>query len=71
MESLTYGFYVNCAASVRSDLDIRLVGDLEELRLMVGTGLVDENNIAPDTGYPHNLTDLFGLEVVELGGRSK
>jgi beta-galactosidase len=30
------------------------------------TGLVDENNIAPDTGYPHDLTDLFGLEVREF-----
>jgi len=30
------------------------------------TGLVDEHNMAPDTGYPHNLTDLFGLEVLEF-----
>jgi beta-galactosidase len=30
------------------------------------TGLVDEHNLAPDTGYPHDLTDLFGLEVVEF-----
>ena len=30
------------------------------------TGLVDENNMAPDTGYPHDLTDLFGMEVVEF-----
>jgi beta-galactosidase len=30
------------------------------------TGLVDEHHIAPDTGYPHDLTDLFGLEVVEF-----
>lgn len=30
------------------------------------TGLVDENNIAPDTGYPRELTDLFGLEVLEF-----
>ena len=30
------------------------------------TGLVDEHNIAPDTGYPHDLTDLFGLEVLEF-----
>ena len=29
------------------------------------TGLVDENNIAADTGFPHDLTDLFGLEVQE------
>jgi beta-galactosidase len=30
------------------------------------TGLVDERNQAPDTGYPYNLTDLFGMEVVEF-----
>ena len=30
------------------------------------TGLVDEHHIAPDTGFPHDLTDLFGLEVVEF-----
>jgi beta-galactosidase len=30
------------------------------------TGLVDENGIAPTTGFPHDLTDLFGLEVLEF-----
>jgi beta-galactosidase len=30
------------------------------------TGLADEHNLAPDTGYPHDLTDLFGLEVLEF-----
>lgn len=30
------------------------------------TGLVDEHNMAPDTGYPHDLTDLFGMEVLEF-----
>lgn len=30
------------------------------------TGLVDEYSIAPDSGYPHDLTDLFGLEVLEV-----
>jgi beta-galactosidase len=30
------------------------------------TGLVDEHHIAPDNGYPHDLTELFGLEVVEF-----
>ena len=30
------------------------------------TGLVDEHAIAPDTGYPHDLTDLFGMEVQEF-----
>jgi beta-galactosidase len=30
------------------------------------TGLVNEHHIAPDTGYPGDLTDLFGLEVLEF-----
>jgi beta-galactosidase len=30
------------------------------------TGLVDEHHIAPDCGYPHDLADLFGLEVLEF-----
>jgi len=30
------------------------------------TGLVDEHHMAPDTGYPHDLTDVFGLEVSEF-----
>ena len=30
------------------------------------SGLVDEHSIVPDTGFPHNLTDLFGLEVQEF-----
>jgi beta-galactosidase len=30
------------------------------------TGLVDEHHIAADTGYPHDLKDLFGLEVLEF-----
>lgn len=30
------------------------------------TGLVDEHHIAPDSGFPHDLTDLFGLEVLEF-----
>ena len=30
------------------------------------TGLVDEHHIAPDNGYPHDLTDLFGMEVFEF-----
>ncbi len=30
------------------------------------TGLVDEHCIAPDSGYPHDLTDLFGMEVEEF-----
>jgi beta-galactosidase len=30
------------------------------------TGLVNQHHIAPDTGYPGELTDLFGLEVLEF-----
>lgn len=30
------------------------------------TGLVDEHVIAPDTGYPHDLTDVFGMDVMEF-----
>lgn len=30
------------------------------------TGLVDEHHMAPDGGFPHDLTDLFGMEVVEF-----
>jgi beta-galactosidase len=30
------------------------------------TALVNENHIVPDTGFPGDLTDLFGLEVLEF-----
>lgn len=30
------------------------------------TSLVNQHHIAPDTGYPGELTDLFGLEVMEF-----
>lgn len=30
------------------------------------TGLVDEHHMAPDCGYPHDLTDMFGMEVLEF-----
>jgi beta-galactosidase len=30
------------------------------------TGLVDEHHIAPDSGFPHDMTDWFGLEVLEF-----
>jgi beta-galactosidase len=30
------------------------------------TGLVDEHHMAPDSGYPHDLTDVFGMEVREF-----
>jgi beta-galactosidase len=51
-------------------------GEADRLKLFVqnggtlvstfNTGLVDEHNIAPDSGYPHSLTDLFGMEVLEF-----
>ncbi len=51
-------------------------GEADRLKLYVqnggtlvatfNTGLTDEYNMAPDTGYPHDLTDLFGLQVVEF-----
>jgi beta-galactosidase len=30
------------------------------------TGLVDQYHIAPDTGFPNDLTELFGMEVLEF-----
>jgi len=30
------------------------------------TGLVDEHHIVPDSGFPNDMTDLFGLEVLEF-----
>ena len=51
-------------------------GEADRLKLYVqnggtlvgtfNTGLVDEHNMAPDSGYPHDMTDLFGLEVIEF-----
>jgi beta-galactosidase len=51
-------------------------GEADRLKLYVqnggtlvatfNTGLVDEHNLAPDSGYPHDLTDLFGMEVIEF-----
>jgi beta-galactosidase len=51
-------------------------GEADRLKLFVqnggtlvstfNTGLVDEHNIAPDAAYPHSLTDLFGMEVLEF-----
>jgi beta-galactosidase len=51
-------------------------GEADRLKLYVqeggtlvatcNTGLVDEHHIAPDSGFPHDLTDLFGMEVEEF-----
>jgi beta-galactosidase len=57
-------------------LHLLSAGEADRLKLYVqnggtlvatcNTGLVDEHHVAPDTGYPHDLTDLFGLEVLEF-----
>jgi beta-galactosidase len=51
-------------------------GEADRLKLYVhnggtlvstfNTGLIDEHHIAPDSSFPHDLTDLFGLEVEEF-----
>jgi beta-galactosidase len=51
-------------------------GEADALRLYVqnggtlvatcNTGLVDEHLMAAESGYPHDLTDVFGLEVTEF-----
>ena len=57
-------------------LHLLSAGDADRLKFYVqnggtligtfNTGLVDEHSIAPDSGFPNNLTDLFGLEVQEF-----
>jgi beta-galactosidase len=57
-------------------LHLLSANDCDRLKLFVqnggtlistfNTGLVDENNIAPVNGFPHDLTELFGLEVQEF-----
>jgi beta-galactosidase len=57
-------------------LHLLSAGDADRLKLYVqnggtlvgtfNTGLMDEHSIVPDTGFPNNLTDLFGLEVQEF-----
>ncbi|MGA2029893.1 MAG: beta-galactosidase, partial [Verrucomicrobiota bacterium] len=57
-------------------LSLLAAGEADRLKLFVqnggtlvstfNTGLVNEYNIAPDTGYPNDMTDLFGLEVLEF-----
>lgn len=61
---------------IAPSLQLLAGGDADLLKLYVqnggtlvgtcNTGLVDEHHIAPDDGYPHDLTDLFGLEVLEF-----
>jgi beta-galactosidase len=57
-------------------LHLLAAGEADRLKLYVqnggtlvstfNTGLVNEHSIAPDTGYPNDLTDLFGMEVLEF-----
>jgi beta-galactosidase len=57
-------------------LHLLAAGEADRLKLYVqnggtlvstfNTGLVNEYHIAPTTGYPNEMTDLFGLEVLEF-----
>jgi beta-galactosidase len=57
-------------------LQLLTAGEADLLKLYVqnggtlvatcNTGLVDEHHITPDDGFPHDLTDLFGLELQEF-----
>jgi beta-galactosidase len=61
---------------IAPSLHLLAAGEADRLKLYVqnggtlvstfNTGLVNEHSIAPDTGYPNDLTDLFGLEVLEF-----
>jgi beta-galactosidase len=57
-------------------LNLLSAGEADRLKLYVqnggtlvgtfNTGLVNAHNIVPDTGYPNDMTDMFGLEVLEF-----
>jgi beta-galactosidase len=61
---------------IAPSLHLLSAGEADRLKLYVqnggtlvstfNTGLVDAHHQAPVTGYPNNLTDLFGLEVLEF-----
>jgi beta-galactosidase len=61
---------------VAPSLHLLSAGEADRLKLYVqnggtllgtfNTGLVNSNQTAPTTGYPGDLTDLFGLEVLEF-----
>jgi beta-galactosidase len=61
---------------IAPSLHLLAAGEADRLKLYVqnggtlvgtfNTGLVNQHGIAPDTGYPGDLTDLFGLEVLEF-----
>jgi beta-galactosidase len=61
---------------IAPSLHLLAAGEADRLKLYVqnggtlvstfNTGLVNAYSIAPDTGYPNDMTDLFGLEVLEF-----
>jgi beta-galactosidase len=61
---------------IAPSLSLLAAGEADRLKIYVqnggvlvstcNTGLVDEHHIAPDNGFPHDMTDLFGLEVKEF-----
>jgi beta-galactosidase len=61
---------------IAPSLHLLAAGEADRLKLYVqnggtlvgtfNTGLVNQHSIAPDTGYPSDLTELFGLEVLEF-----
>jgi beta-galactosidase len=61
---------------IAPSLHLLSAGEADRLKLyvqnggtLVGTfnsGLVNQHHITPDNGYPGDLTDLFGLEVLEF-----
>lgn len=61
---------------IAPSLSLMSGGESDRLKLYVqnggtlvatfNTGLLDEHHIASDTGFPHDMTDLFGLEVLEF-----
>jgi beta-galactosidase len=61
---------------IAPSLHLLAAGEADRLKLYVqnggtlvttfNTGIVNEYSIAPDTGYPNDMTDLFGLEVLEF-----
>jgi beta-galactosidase len=61
---------------IAPSLHLLSAGEADRLKLYVqnggvlvgtfNTGLVNQHHITPDTGYPNDMTDLFGLEVLEF-----
>ncbi|MBI3850070.1 MAG: beta-galactosidase [Verrucomicrobia bacterium] len=61
---------------IAPSLSLLAGGEVDRLKLYVqnggtlvatfNTGLLDEHHVASDTGFPHDMTDLFGLEVLEF-----